>query len=29
MVKIESSMGEIFLELDEENAPKTVANFLA
>ncbi|MFZ0241937.1 MAG: peptidylprolyl isomerase [Desulfobacterales bacterium] len=28
MVKLDTSMGEIFLELDEENAPKTVANFL-
>ena len=29
MVKLETSMGEIFLELDEKNAPETVANFLA
>ena len=29
MVKLETSMGEIFLELDEKNAPTTVANFLA
>ncbi len=28
MVKLETSMGEILLELDEEKAPKTVANFL-
>jgi peptidyl-prolyl cis-trans isomerase B (cyclophilin B) len=28
MVKFETSMGDIILELDEENAPKTVANFL-
>ncbi|MFZ0613057.1 MAG: peptidylprolyl isomerase [Desulfobacterales bacterium] len=28
MVKLETSLGEIFLELDEEKAPKTVANFL-
>ncbi|MCF8069689.1 MAG: peptidyl-prolyl cis-trans isomerase [Desulfobacterales bacterium] len=28
MVKLETSMGEIILELDEEKAPKTVANFL-
>ncbi len=28
MVKIETSMGDIFIELDEEKAPKTVANFL-
>ena len=29
MVKLETSAGEILLELDEEKAPKTVANFLA
>ena len=29
MVKLETSMGEIYLELDTEKAPKTVANFLA
>ena len=28
MVKLETSMGDILLALDEENAPKTVANFL-
>ncbi len=28
MVKLETSMGDIYLELDEEKAPKTVANFL-
>lgn len=28
MVKFETSMGDIFLELDEDRAPKTVANFL-
>lgn len=28
MVKFETSMGDIFLELDAEKAPKTVANFL-
>jgi cyclophilin family peptidyl-prolyl cis-trans isomerase len=28
MVKLETSMGDIFLDLDHENAPKTVANFL-
>ena len=28
MVKIETSLGEIILELDEAKAPKTVANFL-
>ena len=28
MVKLETSMGDIFLELDEASAPKTVANFL-
>ena len=28
MVKFETSMGDIILELDEANAPKTVANFL-
>lgn len=29
MIKIETSMGEIGLELDAEKAPKTVENFLA
>ena len=29
MVKIETSMGDIFLELDEEKAPKSVENFLS
>jgi len=29
VVKLETSMGDIVLELDEEKAPKTVANFLA
>lgn len=29
MIKLETSMGEIFLELDAEKAPKTVENFLA
>jgi len=29
VVKLETSMGEIYLELDEAKAPKTVANFLA
>ena len=29
MVKLETSMGEILLELDAQKAPKTVANFLA
>lgn len=28
MVKLETSMGDIHLALDEEKAPKTVANFL-
>ena len=28
MVKLETSMGDIVLELDAEKAPKTVANFL-
>ena len=28
MVKLETTLGEIVLELDEENAPKTVANFV-
>ena len=28
MVKLETNMGEIILELDEKKAPKTVANFL-
>lgn len=28
LVKMETSMGDIVLELDPENAPKTVANFL-
>ena len=29
MIRLETSMGEISLELDEENAPKTAANFLS
>ena len=29
MVKLETSMGDIVIELDEENAPKTTANFLS
>jgi len=29
VVKLETSMGEILLELDAQKAPKTVANFLA
>jgi peptidyl-prolyl cis-trans isomerase B (cyclophilin B) len=29
MVRLETSMGEIFLELNAEKAPKTVANFLS
>lgn len=29
MVKLETTMGEIFLELDDKTAPNTVANFLA
>lgn len=29
MIRLETSMGEIFLELDAEKAPKTVENFLA
>lgn len=29
MVKIETNFGDISLELDNENAPKTVANFLS
>ncbi|MBW2709226.1 MAG: peptidyl-prolyl cis-trans isomerase [Deltaproteobacteria bacterium] len=29
MVKLETSMGDIFLELDEEKAPKSVENFMA
>jgi len=28
VVKFETSMGDIVIELDEENAPKTTANFL-
>jgi peptidyl-prolyl cis-trans isomerase B (cyclophilin B) len=28
MVKFETGMGDIFIELDEEKAPKTAANFL-
>ena len=28
MVRLETSMGDIVIELDEENAPKTAANFL-
>jgi peptidyl-prolyl cis-trans isomerase B (cyclophilin B) len=29
MIKLETSMGDIFIELDEAKAPKTCANFLA
>ena len=29
MVKLETSMGDIVIALDEENAPKTAANFLS
>ena len=29
MVKLETSMGDVFLELDEEKAPKSVENFLS
>ena len=29
MIKLETSMGDIFLELNEEKAPKSAANFLA
>ena len=29
MVKLETSMGDVVLDLDAEKAPKTVANFLA
>ncbi len=29
MVKLETSMGDIVIELDEEKAPKTAANFLS
>ncbi len=29
MVKLETTMGDIFLELDEEKAPKSVENFLS
>jgi len=29
VVKLETSMGDLYLELNEEKAPKTVANFLA
>ena len=29
MVKLETSMGDIFLELDAEKAPKSAENFLA
>jgi peptidyl-prolyl cis-trans isomerase B (cyclophilin B) len=29
MIKFETSMGDIFIELDEAKAPKTCANFLA
>ncbi len=28
MVRLETDMGDIFIELDEEKAPKTAANFL-
>lgn len=28
MIKLETTMGEIFIELDEEKAPKSAANFL-
>ncbi len=28
MIKLETSMGDIFLELDEEKAPKSAANFM-
>lgn len=28
MIKLETSMGDILIELDEEKAPKTAANFL-
>ncbi|MFX1475027.1 MAG: peptidylprolyl isomerase, partial [Promethearchaeota archaeon] len=28
MVKFETSMGEIILELNDDKAPKTVANFM-
>lgn len=28
MIRLETNMGDIFLELDEEKAPKTTANFL-
>ena len=28
MIKLETSMGDIFLELDDKKAPKTVANFM-
>ncbi len=28
MVKLETGMGDIFIELDDEKAPKTAANFL-
>ena len=28
MVKFETSMGDLFIELDDDKAPKTVANFL-
>ena len=29
MIKLETSMGDIFIELDEAKAPKTCANFLS
>ena len=29
MVRLETSMGDIFLELNAEKAPQTVANFLS
>ena len=28
MIKLETTMGDIILELDEEKAPKTTANFI-
>ena len=28
LIKLETTMGDIFLELDQEKAPKTVANFM-
>lgn len=29
MIRLQTSMGDIFIELDEQKAPKTVENFLA